>query len=128
MLAASHKAAAAARDGAAAEKRDGEKTAAYAARGDSSFKFIPFSVGSLGRLGKPAISFVARLGRKASAASEGTFSAGQFVDGVLQEVAVILARYNARMENAVASHVLRPPGCEYARAAAGVSCDVADGS
>ena len=128
VLAPSHKAAAAARDGAAAAKRDAEKKAAYAARGDSGYKFTPFSVESLGRLGAPALSFITRLGRKASAASAGTFSSRQFVEGVLQDIAVILARYNARMENAVVAHVMRPAGCEFARAAAGPSWDVADGA
>ena len=94
VLAPWHKAAGAARDGAAAAKRDDEKKAAYAARGDSGYKFTPFSVESLGRLGAPALSFITRLGRKASAASAGTFSSRQFVEGVLQDIAVILARYN----------------------------------
>ena len=95
----------------AAAKRDAEKKAAYAARGDSGYKFIPFSVESLRRLGAPALAFIMRLSRKASAASAGTFLSRHFVEGVLQDIAVILARYNACMENAVVAHVMRPASC-----------------
>jgi hypothetical protein len=127
VLAASHVAAAAARDGAAAAKRDEQKKAAYANRGDSGYKFIPFSVESLGRLGAPALSLLTKLGHTAAEASAGAFSSRQFVEGVLQEISIILAHYNRRMEVAVAGFVLRPPGREYMRACEVPSCDVGDG-
>jgi hypothetical protein len=122
-------AAAASRDGAAAAKRDEEKRKAYADRGDSGYKFTPFSVESLGRVGKPALTLLSKIGRRAAECSMGVFSSRQFVDGVLQEVSVILNCYNARMECAVAGHVMRPPGREWTRPARGAvpSCDVGDG-
>jgi hypothetical protein len=126
-LAPSHVVAAAAQDGAAAAKRDEQKRAAYADRGDSGYKFIPFSVESLGRLGAPALSLLTKLGRTAAEASAGAFSSRQFVEGVLQEISVILAHYNRRMEVAVAGYVLRPAGREYMRAHVFPSCDVGDG-
>jgi hypothetical protein len=124
---AAHVAACAARDGAAAAKRDEEKKAAYAKRGDSGYKFIPFSVESLGRLGKPALSLLSQLGARASEASMGAFTSRQYIDGVLQEISVILNRFNARMEKAVAGFVLRPAGREWMRPRAVPSCDVGDG-
>ena len=127
VLARSHVAAAAARDGAAAAKRDEQKKAAYAARGNSgAYKFIPFSVETLGRLGSPALSLLTKLGGAATEASAGAFSSRQFVDGVLQEISIILAHYNRRMENAVAGFVLRPAGRQYVRAQCAVSCEVGD--
>ena len=45
-------------DGAAAQKRDEAKTAAYAARGDSGHEFIPFFVEIHGRLGQPAVALL----------------------------------------------------------------------
>ena len=127
VLAASYLAAASAREGAAAAERDRQKRAAYAGRGDSGVKFIPFTVESLGRMGKPALGLLTSLGRRAADASGGTFSSRQFVDGVLQEVGVVLAHFNRRMENAVAGYVLRPAGREYMRPLDRPSCDVADG-
>ena len=126
-LSSSYVAAAAARDGAAAAKRDEVKRASYADRGDSGYKFTPFSVESLGRLGKPALSLLSKVGRMAAERSLGTFSSRQFIDGVLQEIAVILCRYNVRMEHAVAAFVMRPPGREWARPSDVASCDVGEG-
>ena len=127
VLAASYLAAASAREGAAAAERDRQKRAAYAGRGDSGVKFIPFTVESLGRMGKSALGLLTSLGRRAADASGGTFSSRQFVDGVLQEVSVVLAHFNRRMENAVAGYVLRPAGREYMQPLDRPSCDVADG-
>ena len=127
VLSSSYVAAAAARDGAAAAKRDEVKRASYADRGDSGYKFTPFSVESLGRLGKPALSLLSTVGRMAAERSLGTFSSRQFIDGVLQEIAVILCRYNVRMEHAVAAFVMRPPGREWARSRDVTSCHVGEG-
>ena len=98
--------AAAARDGAAAAMRDEQKQAKYAARGDSGYKFTPFSVETSGRIGKPALALIKKLGRKAADASKGAFSGRQFQEGVLQEISVILAFYHARMESYVSGLLL----------------------
>ena len=73
------------------------------------------------------MAFLTRLARKAALASEGPFSSRLFFETVLQEVSIVLARFNARMENAVSGHLLRPAGHEFVRAHVAVSCDVADG-
>jgi hypothetical protein len=118
--------AAAASDGAAAAMRDEQKRAKYAARGDSGYNFTPFSVETSGRLGKPAVAFITKLGRKAAIASKGAFSSRQFVEGVLQEISVILSFYHARMESAVSSLIVRPAGREWLRPREVPSCDVGD--
>jgi hypothetical protein len=118
--------AAAAQDGAAAAIRDEQKRAKYGSRGDSGYEFIPFSVESHGRLGAPALKFLTKLGRTAADASKGAFTCRQFVDGVLQELSVILNFYHARMENAVASLLVRPVGHEWSRPREVPSCDVGD--
>ena len=68
------------------------------------------------------------LGRKAAEASGGAFSSRLFVEGVLQEISILLAHFNRRMENAVAGFVLRPAGREFVRPLVVPSCDVADGA
>ena len=118
--------AAAARDGAAAAMRDEQKQAKYAARGDSGYKFTPFSVETSGRLGKPALALITKLGRKAAIASKGAFSGRQFQEGVMQEISVILAFYHARMESYVSGLLLRPVGREWLRPREVPSCDVGD--
>ena len=114
-------------DGAAAARKDAEKTAKYAARGDTGYKFIPFSVESLGRLGKPALALLTKLGRLAAERSHDSLTVRQFVDGVLQEISVIVNNINSRMENAVSSFVMRPAGGEWSLGSDVPSCDVSDG-
>ena len=127
VLSSNYVAAAAAEDGAAAARKDAEKTAKYAARGDAGYKFVPFSVESLGRLGKPALALLTKLGRLAAERSHGTLTVRQFVDGVLQEISVIVNNLNSRMENAVSSFVLRPAGGEWSLGSDVPSCEVSDG-
>ena len=111
-----------------ASKRDEAKRACYANRGDSGYNFTPFSVESLGRLGKPALTLLSKMGRMAAESSMGSFSSRQFVDAVLQDISVILCRYHVRMEHAVAAFVMRPPGRQWTRARDVPSCDVGDGA
>ena len=126
-LSASYVQAAAQCNGAAAQKRDKTKTTAYAARGDSGYKFIPFSVEAHGRLGQPAMALVGKLGSAASEASLGAFSKKQFVNGVLQQLSAVLNKYNRWLEAAVASFVLRHPGREWRRPCATTSCEIGEG-
>ena len=126
-LSASYVGAAAERAGAAAQKRDETKTAAYAAREDSGYKFIPFSVETHGRLGLPAMALLGQLGSAASEASLGAFSKTQFVNGVLQQLSAVLNKYNSRMEASVAGFVLRHPGREWRRPCAATSREIGQG-
>ena len=118
--------AAAARDGAAAAMRDEQKQAKYAARGDSGYNFTPFSVETSGRIGKPALKLITMLSRKAAESGKGAFSGREFLEGVLQEISVILAFYHDRMEKYVSSLILRPAGREWMRPREVPSCDVGD--
>ena len=67
-----------------------------------------------------------KLGRAAAEASKGAFTVQQFVDGVMQEISIIQNFYHARMENAVASLLVRPAGHEWSRPREVPSCDVGD--
>ena len=125
-LSASFVEAAAQCDGTAAQKRDEAKTAAYAARGDSGYKFIPVSVETHGRQGQPAMALLDTIGSAASKAVLGAFSKRRFIDGVLQQLSVVL-KDNSRMEAPVAGFVLRHPGREWRRPCAAPSSEIGEG-
>ena len=63
---AANRAAAANSDGAAAARRDAEKRRAYNRLQPNGYPFVPFSVETYGRLGKPAIALLGRLGVEAA--------------------------------------------------------------
>ena len=124
--AATYCAAAADTDGAAAAARDAEKHATYARRADTGYDFLPFSVETHGRLGRPARDFLRTLGRRSADASGGLFTSQQFVDGVLREISTTLCRSNTAIERTVALAFALPPGRVLNRAEACPSADVAD--
>ena len=66
------------------------------------------------------------LSRKAAESGKGAFSGREFLEGVLQEISVILAFYHDRMEKYVSSLILRPAGREWMRPREVPSCDVGD--
>jgi hypothetical protein len=61
--------------------------------------FIPFSVETYGRLGKPAISFLGQLGMEAKEAGR-KVSMSRFVDAAIWELSVGLCRGNYQMYRA----------------------------
>jgi hypothetical protein len=87
--------AAALTDGAVAARRDTTKKAAYNALEPNGYNFLPFSVESYGRLGKPALAILSPFGEEAC--SSGTVSKGAFVARALCELSVGLCRGNATM-------------------------------
>jgi hypothetical protein len=84
-------AAASARAGAAAATRDAEKRGAYNRLDANGYPFVPFSVETYGRLGRPALALLGRLGALVDGA--GT-SKSAFVRGALRELSVGLCRGN----------------------------------
>jgi hypothetical protein len=80
----SNRAAAATTDGAAAARRDREKRQTYGRIDSNGYPFIPFSVETYGRLGKPAISFLRQLGLEAKEAGRKVSKSG-FVAAAIRE-------------------------------------------
>jgi hypothetical protein len=78
-------AAAARTDGAAADGRDREKRRAYSRLESNGYPFTPFSVESYGRLGKPAMDLLSKLGEEAESAGR-QCSKAQFVSWTLREL------------------------------------------
>jgi hypothetical protein len=87
--------AAATGDGAAVARRDREKRRTYG----QLEPFIPFSVETYGRLGKPAISFLGQLGLEAKEAGCKVSKSG-FVAAAIRELSVGLCRVNYQMYRA----------------------------
>ena len=92
---AASRAAAANSDGAAAARRDAEKRRAYNRLEPNGYPFVPFSVETYGRLGKPAIALLGRLG--VEAAGVGGVSKSAFVRLAIRELSVGLCRGNCVM-------------------------------
>ncbi len=87
----SHAAAASLTPGAAAAKRDAEKSAAYSTVDPHGYHFVPFSVESYGRLGKHAVDFLNAVAVSASKApGSESFNKERFVEGVYREISVAL--------------------------------------
>jgi hypothetical protein len=87
----SNRAAAATTDGAAAARRDREKRRTYGQLEPNGYPFIPFSVETYGRLGKPAISLLGQLGLEAKEAGRKVSKSG-FVASAIREISVGLCR------------------------------------
>jgi len=79
--------------GKAAAQRDAEKIAKYASADPNGYTFIPLSMESFGRLGKPAMQLLNRLAT--TAADSGAVRKDTFVGGALRELSVGLAKGNA---------------------------------
>jgi hypothetical protein len=92
----SNRAAAATTDGAAAARRDREKRWTYGHLEPNGFPFIPLSLETCGRLGKPAISFLGQLGLEAGR----KVSKSGFVASAIREISVGLCGGNHQMYRA----------------------------
>jgi len=83
------------RPGAAAERRDTKKMNDHAKDGTSGYSFIPFSIESYGRLGKPAEQLLKEVAEKAS--STGMCDRNDFLQWSYREISVRLIKGNARI-------------------------------
>jgi hypothetical protein len=108
--AATYRRAAAATAGAAAAIRDQQKRTQYRNYGDTAFRFVPLSVETYGRLGKPFMELLSDVAERAVLQGAGLFSKDQFVSGVVQELSVCMCRYNARLEQGVSGFFVRASG------------------
>ena len=77
--------------GGAAAVRDASKMVRYESIGPNGHAFIPISVETFGRLGKPAMELI---NIAATAATGGTVEKGAFTAGALRELSVGLCRGN----------------------------------
>ena len=66
------------------------KTKQYQEGGYQGFQFIPFSIETFGRIGKPGLQFLRDLSQVAAAKQQ--FSAGAFLASALRELSIALAR------------------------------------
>jgi hypothetical protein len=90
--------AAAVNNGAAAARRDGEKCRAFNRLEPDGYLFTSFSVETYGRLGKPAIALLGRLGAEAAVAEgSGAVSNSAFAQSALLGLSVGLCRGNCVM-------------------------------
>jgi hypothetical protein len=94
------RAAAATTDGAATARRDREKRRTYGQLEPNEFPLSPFSVETYGRLGKPAISFLGKLGKEAEETGHKVSKSG-FVAAAIRELSVGLCRGNYQMYRAL---------------------------
>jgi hypothetical protein len=86
---------AASTDGGAAATRDQEKRARYQLSNPDGYDFIPFSVETFGRLGKPAMALINTLAT--SAAASASLHKSGFVTNALRELSIALCRGNGAM-------------------------------
>ena len=91
----------------AADRWDRDKHASYKQGGYEGYQFVPFSVESYGRLGKPAMAFLNKLSRDSGL--HGT-SRHAFLASALREISVALARGNAAIFQAGAKVYCRLAG------------------
>jgi hypothetical protein len=89
-------------DGGAAAWRDADKTSQYRRYGAGCYRFVPLTVETCGRLGRPFMDLLTDVSSWASQHNNGTFTLEQFVSGVLCKLSVCLCRRNAAIEGAVA--------------------------
>jgi Reverse transcriptase (RNA-dependent DNA polymerase) len=107
--AATYAPAASRRAGAAAAVRDAQKRALYAADGaQQAYGFVPLSVESYGRLGKPAMALLGSLATIASAGEGVTKTA--FMASAVRELSVALCRGNGIMYRASLQALARASG------------------
>jgi hypothetical protein len=117
-------AAAAKTDGGAAAQRDADKTSQYRRYGVGCYLFVPLTVETCGRLGRPFMDLLTDVSSWASQHSNGTFMREQFVSGVLRELFVCLCRRNAAIERAVAGCFMRVSGGCYSSGLARPTAEV----
>jgi hypothetical protein len=100
-------------DGSTATRRDADKTALYRGYGAGCYRFVPLTVDTFGRLGKPLMKFITYVSDQATQPGNSTFIREQFVTGVLRELSVCLCHRNASLEWAVAGCFVWVSGGSY---------------
>jgi hypothetical protein len=81
--AATYRTAAAQTDGGAAARRDVDKTSQYGGYGPGCYHFVPLTVGTYRRLGKP---FITHVWASANQQGDDKITRDQFITGVLREL------------------------------------------
>jgi hypothetical protein len=97
--------------GAAAARRDQQKRAAYSRVEPNGYAFVPFSIESYGRLGRPAMDLLHKLGDEA--AGPGGVTRASFVAGALRELSVGLCRGNFLLYRASVGMLARSGGASF---------------
>jgi hypothetical protein len=100
-------------DGGAATRQDADETALYRGYGAGCYRFVPLTVETFGRLGKPLMKLITDVSDQATQHGNGAFTREQFVTGVLRELSVCLCRCNASLERAVSGCFMRVSGGSY---------------
>jgi hypothetical protein len=81
--------------------------------GVGCYRFVPLTVETFGRLGKPLMKLITDVSDQATQHGNGSFTREQFVTGVLRELSVCLCRHDASLERAVAGCFVRVSGGSY---------------
>jgi hypothetical protein len=81
--------------GGAAARRDREKEARYRSADPTGYKFVPVSVETYGRLGKPALQLLTSLA--SAAAANGVVERDRFVENAMRQLSITLRRGNGAM-------------------------------
>jgi hypothetical protein len=97
-------------DGAAAARRDAEKTTQYRGHGPGCYHFVPMTVETYGRLGKPLMKLIIDVWASAAQQGDNTFTRDQFITSTLCELSICLCRRNANIERAVSGCFVRVSG------------------
>jgi hypothetical protein len=100
-------------DGGTAARRDAAKTSLYRGYGAGCYHFVPLTVETFGRLGKPLMKLITDVSDQAIQHGNGTFTREKFATGVLRELSVCLCRRNASLERTVAGCFVRVSGGSY---------------
>jgi hypothetical protein len=100
-------------DGGAAAWWDADKTSQYRRYGAGCYRFVPLTVETCGRLGRPFMDLLTDVSSRASQHSNETFPREQFVSCLLRKLSVCLCRRNAAIERAVAGCFVRMSGGFY---------------
>jgi hypothetical protein len=112
--------------GAAAALRDEQKRRQYRLQGSTGYLFVPLTLETYGRLGKPLMSLLGDVGQLAADRGQGLFTKQQFVQGVLRELSVCLCRYNAMLERGVAGFFVKASGFAIKHGLTRPTADVSD--
>ena len=97
--------------GAAAEERDKQKRRYHEQNGTPGYSFVPFSVESYGRLGRPAESLLKDMADRA--ASTGDCDRDCFLHWMRKEISLSLIRGNARVFRGYLGKLIRGTGEHY---------------
>jgi hypothetical protein len=108
--AARYRRAANATPGAAAAQRDTEKQALYRQDEWGTYRCMPLSVETFGRLGTPMMRLLSDIGNLAVSSCESPFTKEQSVSGVLRELSASLCKINACLKHGVSGFFVRASG------------------